>query len=90
MLGNFSGIISGVLAYAFDTVSGSRGLSGWQWYVLHSTYICAGFAGELTQARLFLFEGIVTIVFGILLWFVLPNCESDLIHIRTRCMHVYT
>ncbi|GMF71980.1 unnamed protein product [Aspergillus oryzae] len=30
ILGNFSGIISGVLAYAFDTVSGSHGLSGWQ------------------------------------------------------------
>ncbi|KAL1986810.1 hypothetical protein VTN96DRAFT_5463 [Rasamsonia emersonii] len=57
MLGNFSGIISGVLAYAFDTVSGSHGLSGWQW--------------------LFLFEGVVTIVFGILLWFVLPNFPPD-------------
>ncbi|KAK2753336.1 hypothetical protein FQN55_003465 [Onygenales sp. PD_40] len=34
MLGNFSGIISGVLAFAFDHASGSRGLSGWQWLFL--------------------------------------------------------
>lgn len=31
-LGNFSNVISGVLAYAFDTISGRSGLSGWQWY----------------------------------------------------------
>ncbi|KNG87188.1 putative pantothenate transporter [Aspergillus nomiae NRRL 13137] len=53
ILGNFSGIISGVLAYAFDTVSGSHGLSGWQW--------------------LFLTEGIITVVFGILLIFIFPD-----------------
>jgi hypothetical protein len=29
--GNVSGIFSGLLAYAFDTVSGAGGLSGWQW-----------------------------------------------------------
>jgi MFS family permease len=33
ILGNFSTVISGVLAYAFDGVSGKGGLSGWQWYV---------------------------------------------------------
>ncbi|KAL5335309.1 hypothetical protein BJX70DRAFT_328326 [Aspergillus crustosus] len=30
--GNISSIIGGLLAYAFDTVSGAAGLSGWQWY----------------------------------------------------------
>jgi len=30
--GNVSGIFSGLLAFAFDHASGSRGLSGWQWY----------------------------------------------------------
>lgn len=30
-LGNFSTVISGVLAFAFDTISGRCGLSGWQW-----------------------------------------------------------
>ncbi|KAK7453159.1 hypothetical protein Landi51_04154 [Colletotrichum acutatum] len=34
VLGNLSGIFSGILAFAFDTVSGSRGLSGWQWLFL--------------------------------------------------------
>ncbi|KAH9904428.1 putative pantothenate transporter [Xylariomycetidae sp. FL2044] len=32
--GNFSGIIGGLLAFAFDTVSGAGGLSGWQWLFL--------------------------------------------------------
>lgn len=31
MLGNFSTVISGVLAFAFDGASGKGGLSGWQW-----------------------------------------------------------
>ncbi|KIW23996.1 uncharacterized protein PV07_09736 [Cladophialophora immunda] len=52
-LGNFSNVISGVLAYAFDTISGRDGLSGWQW--------------------LFLVEGVITIAFGILLFFLLPD-----------------
>ena len=29
--GNISHIFGGLLAYAFDTVSGAGGLSGWQW-----------------------------------------------------------
>jgi hypothetical protein len=29
--GNVSGIFGGLLAYAFDTISGAGGLSGWQW-----------------------------------------------------------
>ncbi|KAI1185563.1 major facilitator superfamily domain-containing protein [Nemania serpens] len=32
--GNLSGIFSGLLAFAFDTVSGAGGLSGWQWLFL--------------------------------------------------------
>ncbi|EXJ86631.1 hypothetical protein A1O3_03584 [Capronia epimyces CBS 606.96] len=56
-LGNFSNIISGVLAYAFDTISGRGGLSGWQW--------------------IFLVEGIVTIVFGAALWFILPDFPNQ-------------
>ncbi|KAJ5673849.1 hypothetical protein N7462_009288 [Penicillium macrosclerotiorum] len=51
--GNVSGIFGGLLAYAFDTVSGAGGLSGWQW--------------------LFLTEGIATVLFGILIWFLLPD-----------------
>ncbi|OKL62347.1 hypothetical protein UA08_02828 [Talaromyces atroroseus] len=51
--GNVSGIFSGLLAYAFDTVSGAGGLSGWQW--------------------LFLSEGIATVLFGIAIWFLLPD-----------------
>ncbi|RAL61057.1 hypothetical protein DID88_010398 [Monilinia fructigena] len=53
MLGNFSTVISGVLAYAFNGVSGYSGLSGWQW--------------------VFLIEGLVTVIFGIFLKFLLPD-----------------
>ncbi|KAI1386745.1 putative pantothenate transporter [Hypoxylon trugodes] len=51
--GNLSGIFGGILAFAFDHVSGAGGLSGWQW--------------------LFLVEAIVTIIFGIAVWFILPD-----------------
>ncbi|KAE8325970.1 major facilitator superfamily domain-containing protein [Aspergillus sergii] len=47
ILGNFSGIISGVLAYAFDTVSGSHGLSGWQWLFLTEGIITVVFGISL-------------------------------------------
>lgn len=55
VLGNLSGVFSGLLAFAFDTISGYGGLSGWQW--------------------LFLVEGLFTIVFGIAVNFILPDCE---------------
>ncbi|SPO06249.1 related to putative tartrate transporter [Cephalotrichum gorgonifer] len=53
ILGNLSGIFSGLLAFAFDTVSGARGISGWQW--------------------LFLSEGLITVVFGVVVKFILPD-----------------
>ncbi|TDZ29025.1 putative transporter [Colletotrichum spinosum] len=53
ILGNLSGIFSGILAFAFDTVSGHSGLSGWQW--------------------LFLVEGLITIVLGTAVYFLLPD-----------------
>lgn len=53
VLGNLSGVFSGILAFAFDTVSGANGLSGWQW--------------------LFLCEGLITVVFGIAVKFILPD-----------------
>jgi MFS family permease len=55
VLGNLSGIFSGLLAFAFDTVSGAHGLSGWQW--------------------LFLAEGLITIVLGVAVMFILPDCK---------------
>ncbi|KAL4812366.1 major facilitator superfamily domain-containing protein [Aspergillus spinulosporus] len=54
--GNVSNILGGLLAYAFDTVSGAGGLSGWQW--------------------LFLTEGIATVIFGIAIWFLLPDLPA--------------
>lgn len=65
VLGNLSGIFSGLLAFAFDTVSGKGGLSGWQW--------------------LFLAEGLLTVVFGVVVKFILPDCES-LALILPRCL----
>uniref|UniRef100_A0A8H7NN66 Major facilitator superfamily (MFS) profile domain-containing protein n=1 Tax=Bionectria ochroleuca TaxID=29856 RepID=A0A8H7NN66_BIOOC len=61
ILGNLSGVFSGLLAFAFDTVSGARGLSGWQY--------------------LFLFEGLVTVVFGVVVKFILPDCKHELTNI---------
>lgn len=55
ILGNLSGVFSGILAFAFDSISGARGLSGWQW--------------------LFLSEGLFTVVFGIAVKFILPDCQ---------------
>lgn len=54
-------MFSGLLAFAFDTVSGARGLSGWQY--------------------LFLFEGLVTVVFGVVVKFILPDCKHELTNI---------
>ncbi|KAH7068083.1 putative pantothenate transporter [Paraphoma chrysanthemicola] len=53
ILGNLSGVISGVLAFAFSHLDGAHGLSGWQW--------------------LFLVEAIITIAFGIALYWILPD-----------------
>ncbi|KAM3552102.1 hypothetical protein ARSEF4850_007547 [Beauveria asiatica] len=51
--GNTAGILGGLLAYGFDTISGAGGLSGWQW--------------------LFFVEGLATVLFGSIIWFVLPD-----------------
>lgn len=37
MLGNFSVVLSGVLAFAFNGVD-ARGLSGWKWYAYPSSH----------------------------------------------------
>lgn len=55
ILGNLSGVFSGLLAYGLDTISGSHGLSGWQY--------------------LFLVEGLITVVFGFAVLFMLPDCK---------------
>lgn len=57
VLGNLSGVFSGLLAFAFDTASGTGGLSGWQW--------------------LFLVEGIFTVLFGVAVKFLLPDCKAN-------------
>ncbi|KAL4905918.1 hypothetical protein BDW74DRAFT_167564 [Aspergillus multicolor] len=62
--GNFSNIFGGLLAYAFDTVSGAGGLSGWQW--------------------LFLTEGIATVLFGVAIWFLLPDFPSTATFLTPR------
>lgn len=71
--GNVSGIFSGLLAFAFDHASGSYGLSGWQWY---ETLVQNMRLFMLTiSCRLFLSEGLVTVVVGVAVWFLLPDCE---------------
>lgn len=35
----FSNVISAILAFAFDHVSGRCGLSGWQWQVPRKTFL---------------------------------------------------
>ncbi|KAJ4302875.1 hypothetical protein N0V90_001766 [Kalmusia sp. IMI 367209] len=53
ILGNLSGVVSGVLAFAFSHLDGAHGLSGWQW--------------------IFLVEGIITIAFGIAVYWIFPD-----------------
>lgn len=69
LLGNFSSVISGVLAFAFNGVFARR-LSGWKWCVrprsIHLTNIF----------RLILTEGVFTVVLGIVVFFFLPDCVS--------------
>ncbi|KAF3046850.1 hypothetical protein E8E12_002283 [Didymella heteroderae] len=42
ILGNLSGVFSGVLAFAISQVNGAHGLSGWQWLFI--------FEGAITVA----------------------------------------
>jgi hypothetical protein len=72
IFGNFSAVISGVLAFAFNGVN-TGGLSGWKWCALnvHSTDV----AQADRACRLILTEGLITIVLGIAVFFLLPNCE---------------
>ncbi|KAJ4354047.1 uncharacterized protein N0V89_005780 [Didymosphaeria variabile] len=53
ILGNLSGVVSGLLAFAFSHLDGAHGLSGWQW--------------------IFLVEGIITIAFGITVYWIFPD-----------------
>jgi hypothetical protein len=67
VLGNFSSVISGVLAFAFNGVT-TGGISGWQWYVSSKTK-------ELSKwPRLVLSEGIFTICLGVFVFFFCPDC----------------
>ena len=74
ILGNFSTVISGVLAYAFNGVSGKGGLSGWQWYTFLHTK--RGLVVNGYDNRVFLVEGLITVIFGVVLFFLLPDCKS--------------
>ena len=65
--GNLSGIFSGILAFAFDHLSGAGGLSGWQW--------------------LFLIESIVTIIMGVAVWFIMPDCEPTVVILLEGPVH---
>ena len=76
ILGNFSTVISGVLAYAFDGVSGKGGLAGWQWYV-NSVQSSNGQSADDLNPGFFLVEGIITVIFGVALFFLLPDCKAS-------------
>lgn len=53
ILGNLSGVVSGLLAFGFSHLDGAHGLSGWQW--------------------IFLVEGVITIAFGIAVYWIFPD-----------------
>lgn len=72
LLGNFSTVISGVLAFAFNGVI-AGGLSGWKWYF----DLLEGLTNNLLimLLRLILTEGIFTVLLGIFTYFFLPDCR---------------
>jgi MFS family permease len=72
ILGNFSTVISGVLAFAFNGVV-AGGLSGWKWYLSPPGKINCMLIMFL---RLILTEGIFTVLLGIFTYFFLPDCKS--------------
>jgi hypothetical protein len=47
ILGNLSGVVSGVLAFAFSHLDGAHGLSGWQWLFLCEAIITIVFGTAL-------------------------------------------
>lgn len=75
LLGNFSTVISGVLAFAFNGVV-AGGLSGWKWYF---DLLPEGLTNSLLimLLRLILTEGIFTVLLGIFTYFFLPDCRPS-------------
>jgi hypothetical protein len=36
-------------------------------------------------SRLFLVEGIATVMFGVAIWFLLPDCKNNSLNLYTNC-----
>ncbi|KAF5235626.1 hypothetical protein FANTH_11645 [Fusarium anthophilum] len=68
ILGNFSAVVSGVLAFAFNGVN-AQGLSGWKWYTPYN--MSQGWADS--SSRLILTEGVFTIILGIFAYIFMPD-----------------
>ncbi|KAF5982452.1 hypothetical protein FBULB1_4300 [Fusarium bulbicola] len=68
ILGNFSAVVSGVLAFAFNGVH-AQGLSGWKWYTPNN--LSQGWADS--SSRLILTEGVFTILLGIFACIFMPD-----------------
>lgn len=71
ILGCFSTVFSGILAFAFNGVV-AGGLSGWKWYV---GYLFPNHLRLIGSCRLILTEGIFTVLLGIFTYFFLPDCK---------------
>jgi len=74
--GQFSGTISGLLAFAISFMNGAGGLAGWRWVsrCIHSQSCCSSHViRTLKAAQVFIIEGIPAILCGIYTLFFLPN-----------------
>lgn len=78
--GQSGSCFSGLLAYALMDLDGTAGLAGWSWYVLGQIRkkTLDDAAERLTCGiRIFLVEGLVTIVFSIFVFIFTPHFPSQ-------------
>ena len=68
---NCSGVVGSIIAYGLSYMNGLGDLSAWQWYVAKS-YLYEKGTTDLS-GRVYLLEGLFTILFGGVVYFILPD-----------------
>lgn len=71
-----TGVIGSLICYAISYMNGIAGLSAWRWWVLPFNSPREGIPTSLvfnTDTRVYLLEGLATILFSAVVFFVLPD-----------------